>query len=73
MYLTGAALALLDSVYLPLHLPSNLNFRTVTYGLPRVRNSSREVTYAKRGHMHTYILNRSETRPSQTTLMKTST
>ncbi|KAI5987111.1 Alpha/Beta hydrolase protein [Pisolithus albus] len=34
----GAALSLLDSVYLPLHLPSSLTFRTITYGLPRVGN-----------------------------------
>ncbi|KAJ7035547.1 lipase, partial [Mycena alexandri] len=32
------ALALLDSVYLPLHLPSAVKFNTVTYGLPRVGN-----------------------------------
>lgn len=31
----GAAIALLDSVYLPLHL-SGVTFQTVTYGLPRV-------------------------------------
>lgn len=31
----GAAIALLDSVYLPLHLP-NMTFSTVGYGLPRV-------------------------------------
>lgn len=34
----GAAISLLDSVYLPLHLPSSLTFRTITYGLPRVGN-----------------------------------
>lgn len=33
----GAAIALLDSVYLPLHLPGNTAFKTVVYGLPRVR------------------------------------
>lgn len=32
----GAALALLDSIYLPLHLPSSTTFMTVTYGMPRV-------------------------------------
>lgn len=36
----GAAIALLDSVYLPLHLPSNTTFKTVTYGLPRVGNQA---------------------------------
>ena len=34
----GAALSLLDAVYLPLHLPSNTSFKTVGYGLPRVGN-----------------------------------
>jgi predicted lipase len=32
----GAALALLDSVYLPLWLPSGTSFQTITYGMPRV-------------------------------------
>lgn len=32
----GGALALLDSIYLPLHLPSHISFRTITYGMPRV-------------------------------------
>ncbi|KAI0297460.1 lipase [Multifurca ochricompacta] len=36
----GAALALLESVYLPLHLPSGITFKTVTYGLPRVGNQA---------------------------------
>jgi hypothetical protein len=35
---TGAAIALLDSVYLPLWLPSTTTFKTVVYGLPRVGN-----------------------------------
>jgi len=33
----GAALSLLDSVYLPLHI-SGATFKTVTYGMPRVGN-----------------------------------
>lgn len=33
----GAALSLIDAVYLPLHLPSSISFTTVAYGLPRVR------------------------------------
>ncbi|KAJ7614638.1 lipase, partial [Mycena polygramma] len=32
------ALALLDSVYLPLHLPPSVKFSTITYGMPRVGN-----------------------------------
>lgn len=33
----GAAITLLDSVYLPLWLPAGTTFKTVGYGLPRVR------------------------------------
>ncbi|KAJ7132294.1 lipase [Mycena epipterygia] len=36
----GGALALLDSVYLPLQLPLSVTFNTVTYGLPRVGNTA---------------------------------
>ena len=36
----GAALALLDAVYLPLHLPASTAFKTVGYGLPRVGNQA---------------------------------
>ncbi|KAI5123194.1 hypothetical protein M0805_003961 [Coniferiporia weirii] len=36
----GAALALLDAVYLPLHLPSGTSFKTVVYGMPRVGNQA---------------------------------
>ncbi|KAL4061895.1 Alpha/Beta hydrolase protein [Scleroderma yunnanense] len=32
----GAAISLLDSVYLPLHLPQGTSFKTINYGLPRV-------------------------------------
>jgi len=35
----GAAIALLDSVYLPLHLPG-VTFTTVGYGMPRVGNQA---------------------------------
>lgn len=34
----GAALALLDSVYLPLHLPAGTRVTMVGYGMPRVGN-----------------------------------
>jgi hypothetical protein len=34
----GAALALLDSVYLPLHLPAGTRVSMVAYGMPRVGN-----------------------------------
>lgn len=36
----GAALALLDAIYLPLHLSSDTTFKTVGYGLPRVGNQA---------------------------------
>lgn len=36
----GAALALLDSVYLPLHLPAGTRVSMVGYGMPRVGNSA---------------------------------
>jgi predicted lipase len=36
----GAALALLDSVYLPLHVPAGTRVRTITYGMPRVGNAA---------------------------------
>ena len=32
----GAAITLLDAVYLPLHI-SGVSFKTIGYGLPRVR------------------------------------
>ncbi|KAF8735127.1 hypothetical protein AX14_002690 [Amanita brunnescens Koide BX004] len=35
----GAAIALLDSVYLPFHV-SGVSFKTITYGLPRVGNQA---------------------------------
>lgn len=35
----GAAISLLDAVYLPLHLPG-ITFKTVCYGLPRVGNQA---------------------------------
>lgn len=36
----GGALALLESLFLPLHLPAETNFKTVTYGMPRVGNKA---------------------------------
>ncbi|KAJ7102988.1 lipase [Mycena crocata] len=37
---SGGSLALLDAVYLPLHLPSSIKFNAITYGLPRVGNQA---------------------------------
>ncbi|KAG2143797.1 Alpha/Beta hydrolase protein [Suillus bovinus] len=36
----GAAITLLDSVYLPLWLPAGTTFKTICYGLPRVGNQA---------------------------------
>ncbi|KAI5123195.1 hypothetical protein M0805_003962 [Coniferiporia weirii] len=36
----GAALSLLDAVYLPLHLPAGTSFKSVLFGLPRVGNQA---------------------------------
>ena len=36
----GGAFALLDSIYLPVHLPSGPATRTITYGMPRVGNKA---------------------------------
>ncbi|KAF9466208.1 lipase class 3 family protein [Collybia nuda] len=36
----GGAIALISSVYLPLHLPAGTTFKTVTYGMPRVGNQA---------------------------------
>ncbi|TCD61803.1 hypothetical protein EIP91_007889 [Steccherinum ochraceum] len=50
----GAAIALLDSVFLPLHLPSGTTFRTVGYGMPRVGNQA----FANYVDQHVTNLNR---------------
>lgn len=58
----GAALALLDSVYLPLHLPAGTTFQSVTYGLPRVGNQA-FADYVD-GHQHlTHINNKKDPIP----------
>ncbi|KAF8508908.1 lipase [Gautieria morchelliformis] len=36
----GAAISLIDAVYLPLHLPSTTTFKFVGYGMPRVGNQA---------------------------------
>ncbi|RDB18517.1 Lipase [Hypsizygus marmoreus] len=36
----GGAIALISSVYSPLHLPAGTVFKTVTYGMPRVGNQA---------------------------------
>ena len=61
----GAAIALLDAVYLPLHLPSDVAVRYVGYASPRVRNPCWLDILCS--GMLKYTPFRSETRPSQTT------
>ena len=36
----GAAIALIDGIFLPLNLPSNINVQVIGYGLPRVGNQA---------------------------------
>jgi len=36
----GGAIALLDAIYLPLHLPPSTSFHTNTFGMPRVGNQA---------------------------------
>ena len=51
LHYPGGAIALLDSVYLPLHI-SGVTFKTVSYGLPRVGYISYDIvvfqTYDRR-------------------------
>lgn len=39
-FILGGALALLDAVYLPLHLPSEITVEAMTFGMPRVGNQA---------------------------------
>ncbi|KXN86807.1 Lipase [Leucoagaricus sp. SymC.cos] len=57
----GGALALLDGVYLPLHI-SGVSFRTITYGMPRVGNQA-FADYVDTDVSLTHINNRKETIP----------
>ena len=53
---TGAAISLLDAVYLPLHLPE-VTFRTILYGLPRVTCLQFISTTEKAGLIHIQVGN----------------
>ncbi|KAJ7623656.1 lipase [Roridomyces roridus] len=57
----GAALSLLDSVYLPLHL-SGVTFQSILYGLPRVGNQA-FATLASVGNTVTHINNKEDPVP----------
>ncbi|KAK7031540.1 glycoside hydrolase family 5 protein [Favolaschia claudopus] len=54
----GGALALLDSVFLPLHLPK-VAFQTIVYGMPRVGNQA-FADYASIGNTVTHINNKED-------------
>jgi len=54
----GAALSLLDSVYLPLHL-TGVSFKSILYGLPRVGNQA-FANYASTGSTVTHINNKED-------------
>ncbi|KAF7309531.1 Lipase-3 domain-containing protein [Mycena indigotica] len=57
----GGALALLDSVYLPLYI-SNVTFQTITYAMPRVGNAN-FADLASRGNTVTHINNKNDLIP----------
>jgi predicted lipase len=59
----GAALALLDALYLPLHLPSGTKVRMVGYGLPRVGNDPFADAVDSSGANVTHINNRKDPIP----------
>ncbi|KAI6112577.1 Alpha/Beta hydrolase protein [Pisolithus sp. B1] len=58
----GAAISLLDSVYLSLHLPSGATLQTITYGLPRVGNQA-FANYVDANHHLTHINNKEDPIP----------
>ncbi|KAJ6605837.1 Alpha/Beta hydrolase protein [Mycena sp. CBHHK59/15] len=58
----SAALSLLDSVYLPLHLPSPVVFNTIAYGFPRVGNQA-FADYVDANLSLTHINNQKDTVP----------
>jgi len=57
----GGAIALIDSVYLPLHL-TGVTFQTIVYGLPRVGNQA-FATLASTGNTVTHINNKEDVVP----------
>lgn len=56
----GAAISLLDSVYLPLHLPSTITYKTITYGMPRVGNQEFANYVDGNTHIHLTHINNKE-------------
>ncbi|KIJ65457.1 hypothetical protein HYDPIDRAFT_174924 [Hydnomerulius pinastri MD-312] len=59
----GAAIALLDSVYLVQHLPSEITIKTIGYGLPRVGNQA-FADYVDTNLRLTHINNRQDPIPT---------
>ncbi|KAJ7708834.1 lipase [Mycena rosella] len=57
----GAAIGLLDSVYLPLHI-TGVTFKTILYGLPRVGNQA-FADHASIGNIVTHINNKEDPVP----------
>ncbi|KAG2068439.1 alpha/beta-hydrolase [Suillus decipiens] len=63
----GAAISLLDSIYLPLWLPEGTTFNTIDYGLPRVGNQA-FANYVD-AHIHlTHINNKEDPIPTLPTM-----
>lgn len=58
----GAAIALLDSIYLPLNLPSDTEFTTYIYGLPRIGNAA-FATYVSENVNLTFFTNKRDPFP----------
>ena len=59
----GAALALLDSVYLPLHLPAGTSVSMICYGMPRVGNAAFADYVDTHGGSVTHINNKEDPVP----------
>lgn len=55
----GAAISLLDLVYLPLHLPSGLTYKMYGYGMPRVGNQA-FADYIDANHPMTHVNNKED-------------
>ncbi|KAI0339402.1 alpha/beta-hydrolase [Trametopsis cervina] len=59
----GGALSLLDAVYFPLHLPSNITYTTFTFGLPRVGNQAFADYIDNNGQSLTHVTNKADVVP----------
>jgi hypothetical protein len=59
----GSAISMLDSIYLPLHLPAGTTFKTVLYGTPRVGNKA-FADYVDKNTSLTFVNNKKDIVPS---------